>query len=122
MAMPNRVMTAAEVSGSQRVISGPSARWLHDMAYDAARGRAVLFGGYAATFSDETWELGVTTCYANCDASTTPPILNVLDFTCFLNRFASGDPYANCDHSTTPPTLNILDFTCFLNQFAAGCP
>jgi hypothetical protein len=60
-------------------------------------------------------------CYANCDGSTTPPILNVADFTCFLNKFAAGDPYANCDGSTTPPVLNVADFTCFLNKFAAGC-
>jgi hypothetical protein len=46
----------------------------------------------------------------------------VLDFACFLNRFAAGDPYANCDGSTTAPTLNVLDFACFLNRFAAGCP
>jgi hypothetical protein len=32
---------------------------------------------------------GVTPlCYANCDASTLPPVLNISDFTCFLNRFA----------------------------------
>jgi hypothetical protein len=62
-----------------------------------------------------------TLCYANCDSSTTAPILNVLDFTCFLNSFAAGDNYANCDHSTTPPVLNILDIICFLNKFAAGC-
>ena len=61
-------------------------------------------------------------CYANCDGSTTAPVLNVLDFTCFLNRFAAADTYANCDGSTTAPVLNVLDFTCFLNQFAAGCP
>ncbi len=61
-------------------------------------------------------------CYANCDASTTTPRLNVLDFSCFLNHFAAGDPYANCDASTTPPVLNVLDFSCFLNKFAAGCP
>jgi len=60
-------------------------------------------------------------CYPNCDGSTTAPILNVLDFTCFLNHFAAGDSYANCDGSTTPPVLNILDFTCFLNAFATGC-
>ena len=29
-------------------------------------------------------------CYPNCDASTTSPCLNVLDFGCFLNRFAAG--------------------------------
>jgi hypothetical protein len=63
-----------------------------------------------------------TTCYANCDGSTTPPVLNVLDFSCFLNKFAAGNPYANCDGSTTPPVLNVLDFSCFLNKFAAGCP
>jgi hypothetical protein len=30
--------------------------------------------------------------------------------------------YANCDNSTTPPALNVQDFSCFLNAFAAGCP
>jgi hypothetical protein len=61
-------------------------------------------------------------CYANCDGSTEPPLLTILDLACFLNRFAAGDPYANCDGSTTPPVLNVLDFNCFLNKFAAGCP
>ena len=65
---------------------------------------------------------GPPSCYPNCDGSTTPPALNVLDFACFLNMFAAGDPYANCDSSTTPPVLNVLDFACFLNGFAAGCP
>mgnify|MGYP001488349017 CR=1 FL=1 len=60
-------------------------------------------------------------CYPNCDSSTTPPVLNALDFACFLNRFAAGDTYANCDNSTAAPTLNVLDFACFLNRFAAGC-
>jgi hypothetical protein len=62
------------------------------------------------------------TCYPNCDGSTTAPILNVADFTCFLSKFAAGDPYANCDGSTTEPILNVADFTCFLSKFAAGCP
>ncbi len=65
--------------------------------------------------------LAVNTCYPNCDGSTTPPILNVLDFSCFINMYAAGDPYANCDGSTTPPVLNVLDFACFLNAYAAGC-
>jgi len=30
--------------------------------------------------------------------------------------------YANCDSSTTPPVLNIGDFICFQSRFAAGCP
>jgi hypothetical protein len=61
-------------------------------------------------------------CYANCDNSTATPILNVADFTCFLQRYAAGESYANCDNSTTPPTLNVADFTCFLQRYAAGCP
>jgi hypothetical protein len=60
-------------------------------------------------------------CYANCDNSTTPPILNANDFACFLNAYAAGDPYANCDGSTVPPTLTANDFQCFLNSYAAGC-
>lgn len=61
-------------------------------------------------------------CHPNCDASTTAPILNVNDFSCFLNAFAAGDSLANCDGSTAEPTLNVSDFVCFLNAFAAGCP
>jgi hypothetical protein len=78
-------------------------------------------------------QLGVGTqgCYANCDNSTTEPVLNVEDFTCFINEFAQaiGLPtqqqighYANCDHSTTEPVLNVEDFTCFISAFAQGCP
>ena len=68
-----------------------------------------------------TFEEGGT-CYANCDGSTTAPVLNVLDFNCFINRFSAGDSYANCDGSTTEPVLNVLDFNCFINRFSEGCP
>ena len=30
--------------------------------------------------------------------------------------------YANCDSSTTPPILNVGDFACFLEKYVAGCP
>jgi hypothetical protein len=60
-------------------------------------------------------------CYPNCDDSTVAPILNVLDFICFLNRFNDQDPYANCDNSTVAPVLNVLDFICYLNRFNDGC-
>lgn len=61
-------------------------------------------------------------CYANCDASTVAPVLNVNDFLCFQARFAAGSPDANCDRSTTPPVLNVGDFICFQQRLAAGCP
>jgi hypothetical protein len=65
--------------------------------------------------------IGGASCYPNCDNSTTAPVLNVQDFSCFLNAFANGESYANCDNSTTAPVLNVQDFSCFLNAFAAGC-
>jgi hypothetical protein len=61
-------------------------------------------------------------CYANCDNSTAPPILNVLDLQCFMSEFAAQNPAANCDGSTAAPVLNVNDFACFMNKFAAGCP
>ncbi len=63
-----------------------------------------------------------TPCYANCDESTSTPVLTVNDFQCFTNRFAAAESYANCDGSTTSPVLNVNDFQCFLNAYAAGCP
>src|ERR1044071_5050379 len=59
-------------------------------------------------------------CYANCDQSTTPPILNTGDFTCFLQKYVAGDPYANCDRSSRSPAINTFDFTCFLRMYANG--
>ena len=92
-------------------------RTLEDMfglAHDA--------GSASATSITSIWVIPPPPpCYPNCDASTSPPILNVADFFCFLNAFANGDTYANCDASTTPPVLNVIDFSCFLNRFAAGC-
>ncbi len=79
-------------------------------------------GPYTLTLQGACFVSAAPACYVNCDASTTPPTLNVADFTCFLQRFAAGEPYANCDQSTTPPVLNVADFTCFLQGFAAGCP
>jgi hypothetical protein len=61
-------------------------------------------------------------CYANCDCSSTSPALNVLDFSCFLNRYMAGDPYANCDGSTGTPVLTAADLVCFMERYVAGCP
>ena len=60
-----------------------------------------------------------STCNANCDGSSTPPVLNVSDFVCFQAAFAAGAPYADCDQNGA---LNVADFVCFEQQFAAGCP
>ena len=61
-------------------------------------------------------------CQANCDGSTSAPVLNINDFICFQQKFAAGDCFANCDGSTSAPVLNVNDFICFQQRFAAGCP
>ncbi len=68
-------------------------------------------------------------CPANCDMSKDPvtgePTIDVFDFLCFQNAFASHEPYANCDGSFDPvtrqDTFDVFDFLCFQNRFAAGC-
>jgi probable HAF family extracellular repeat protein len=91
----------------------------------SADGRTIVgYGEHTGYHYNEAWIVtlpGAAPCYANCDGSTTAPVLNVLDFGCFLNKFAAGDSYANCDGSTAAPVLNVLDFACFLNRFATGC-
>jgi hypothetical protein len=78
------------------------------------------------TFGEEVFQYldnitAALVCYANCDGSSTPPLLTVNDFICFQSKFAAGESYANCDGSSTPPVLNISDFICFQSHFAAGC-
>jgi probable HAF family extracellular repeat protein len=97
--------TANGVSSDGRVIAG----YGHPTTFAGAQPFVAILGGPAP-------------CYANCDQSTAPPALNVADFSCFLQRFAAGEPYANCDQSTSIPVLNVADFTCYLQRFAAGCP
>jgi hypothetical protein len=60
-------------------------------------------------------------CYANCDNSTSSPLLTANDFQCFLNAYANNSAYANCDNSTGNPALTANDFQCFVNSYAAGC-
>jgi hypothetical protein len=83
-------------------------------------GGSFPFAGNVPANGIARWGCGP--CYANCDNSTTPPLLNVNDYLCFQSRFAASDDFANCDRSTQPPTLNVSDFMCFMNKAAAGCP
>jgi Cytochrome c554 and c-prime len=47
--------------------------------------------GMSAPVAMATGTIGLP-CYANCDGSTSTPVLNVQDFTCFLQKFALGCP------------------------------
>jgi hypothetical protein len=87
----------------------------------SADGRTILGNG-DYNGQNRAWIVtGLGACYANCDGSTAPPVLNANDFQCFVNLFATGDAGANCDGSTAAPILNVNDFQCFVNRFAAGC-
>ena len=112
--LPTGSAQALLFQGSATAPSGPLG---NSMDYAVTAGAATFTNNAGAGFVVNA----AVPCYANCDGSTTVPVLNVLDFSCFLNRFASGDSYANCDGSTTAPVLNVLDFSCFLNRFSAGC-
>jgi len=55
-------------------------------------------------------------CYADCTGEGS---LDIFDFLCFQDAFASADPYADCDNNTV---FDIFDFLCFQDAFATGCP
>jgi hypothetical protein len=62
------------------------------------------------------WSRPLDTCYADCDGNT---VLDVFDFLCFQDLFATGNPEADCDGNTV---LDVFDFLCFQDAFVAGCP
>jgi DNA-binding beta-propeller fold protein YncE len=105
--------------------------WSHDTDSESVSGEINVALGGEALFqpvisgvghvNSISLEIGQA-CYANCDGSTAPPILNIADFICFQAAFAAGNAYANCDGSTTPPVLNVNDFICFQTRFVQGCP
>lgn len=110
------------------MISGQGTRTLtisNIGAFDSGRYDCVVEHSCGTTFSTPA-----NLCYGNCDSSLVSPVLNVDDFTCFINTFASAQSlphseqvvsYANCDKSQVAPVLNVDDFTCFINVFAQGC-
>jgi hypothetical protein len=57
-------------------------------------------------------------CEGDCDGDG---ILSVGDFTCFMQKYALGDPYANCDGSMGAPVFNVADFICFMQRYGRGC-
>jgi hypothetical protein len=114
--------SAASWFDLQSVTPGYSETYANGIWSDGAFIYVVGFGLRTSANSYQALLWRNPICYANCDGSTAPPILNVNDFQCFLNKYAQGDTYANCDGSTSPPVLNVNDFQCFLNRYAASCP
>jgi len=128
------IQVSNQTIAGQTVISGITVDYAITLSFGIDAGNIASFSitnvilspaaliGYLRFSSGTATISRVNYCQANCDGSTVAPILNVNDFTCFLNKYAAADPSANCDCSTVEPVLNINDFTCFLNKYAAGCP
>jgi len=109
IAFPYRSERAPDGPGA----AGPITGW------NASTGTGT--GAYTIAFTGACWVPAAVACYANCDGSTSNPLLTANDFQCFLNEYAAGNSYANCDGSTSNPLLTANDFQCFLNSYAAGC-
>jgi hypothetical protein len=107
----------------------PNAMGVFDEDGDPATPPGLYVGGEfltAGTFWTPglaRWGCPLSTCYADCEASTGFGVLDIFDFLCFQNAFVNADPYAcDCDTSTGPATCDMLDFLCFQQAFMAGCP
>jgi Astacin (Peptidase family M12A)/Immunoglobulin I-set domain/Dockerin type I domain/Galactose oxidase, central domain len=59
-----------------RSSTGPAPRYAHSMAYDSARGVAVLFGGYNGASLGDTWEWNGTTGEWTQQSTSGPPSRN----------------------------------------------
>ena len=68
-----------------RIPDGPGAA--NPIASWSATGAS---GTYSISLTGACFAQGGNSCYANCDGSTNTPVLNVADFTCFLQRYAAG--------------------------------
>jgi hypothetical protein len=90
--------------------------------YDKDGGCRVTDGNGDGVFRADVGAFETRQCPVNLDCSTGAPLLDTGDLLAFIELFRAHDGRANCDGSTIPPMLNVLDFNCFLNRFAAGCP
>ena len=54
-------------------------------------------------------------CYADCDASAT---LDIFDIICFASAHALLNPYADCNEDSV---FDFFDFLCFQTQYSVGC-
>lgn len=82
-----------------------------ELLFSALEGR----GGAVAVEYKPAVDLGEP-CYADCDGNRE---LDLFDFLCFQNAFATGDQYADCDHCGS---LDFFDFLCYIHEFETGCP
>src|SRR5690606_818228 len=74
---------------------------------DVAVGGRFLHAGDAFSPYFARWSCFDEPCYADCDGDGQ---LAFLDFLCFQNQFAAGDPLADCDGDSA---LTYFDFLCF---------
>lgn len=104
--------------GASVLVSGPAARARHAMAYDAARGVSVLFGGSPTSsylITAETWEYGYKPCPADFDHNG---FVNADDYDAFAVLFDVADPAADFNGDGF---VNGNDYDEFAVAFDEGC-
>jgi len=106
----SHTITAAQLASAG--VSGTPTTRIRFTANDA-NPQSIVEGGVDA-FSVSA--ISCDSCYADCTGEGS---LDIFDFICFQDAFASADPYADCNNSGT---FDIFDFICFQDAFATGCP
>ncbi len=96
-------------------VSATDFRLTHTSPCLDAGNNPAYFGSPAAVFTDLAGNARGTDMLGS--SATGVGISPIIDMGAY-----EYECYVNCDHSTTWPYLNVLDFSCFLNKFAAGCP
>lgn len=83
-------------------------------------GMIILAGTFDTAFGNPAGNLALLDisclCAPDCDQNA---VLNIFDYICFGNAYASMDPYADCDKNGF---FNVFDYICFGNAYANGCP
>lgn len=105
-------------------LNAPVTSWTLLAANDVSLDGKTIVGVASGVPGQRAWiaRLPVVPCLANCDNSSVAPVLNAMDFQCFINQYTMGSTMANCDGSTGTPMLTAMDFMCFMNRYQAGCP
>jgi hypothetical protein len=113
-------------SWTQRMISGPSPREDHAMAYDAAHAKTVLFGGYSAGWNNQTWVLGAAggggcgSADFNCDSDVGTDADIEAFFACLAGSCPAPPCASDADFNGDGDVGTDADIEAFFRVLAGG--
>lgn len=103
---------------TQHLLPSPSPRTFVKMAFDSARCRMVLFGGYGGAFLQDTWELGIVTPGdVDCDG-----LVDISDLLAVINQWGDCLSKGACSADVAPPpdgdgVVDVSDLLLVINQW-----